>query len=191
VTNNHCNYWSRKWGGDTNSVYYALWHSSTNPSKEVLQSTCPVNLYNNQQITIDHSLAIFDSGGFNLSNSANFASTTSKAHNLYLIVPSSVSATPPFCSADINLSNAAVIQPPLVAFIYTLCEINTANSTSFSGQVVAGAFNLANGFALTYQLPPPPPGLSFSSTTTVGAGYTLALSHVCMQVNTASCNSSP
>ncbi len=191
VTNDDCNYWSRKWGGDTASFYYALWHSSTNTTKEVLQTTCPISLYNNQQIAIDHSLAIFDSGGFNLSNNANFASTTSNPHNLYLIVPSPKSATPPSCQANINLSNNAVIQPPLVAFIYTPCAIHTSNSTSFSGQVVAGAFTLANGFSLNYHPMGPVPGLSFSSTTTVAAGYSLSLVNQCAQATSGSCPSSP
>ncbi len=163
---------------DPASVYAELASLATAPSPVVIQTSCPIDLANNQRITVDSNVAIFSSGGFNFSNNAKIVSSSAAvSHHVYLVVPYSSTDAHPSCSSGINLANATTIQAPLVAFLYTPCGVTTTNNTSYTGQVFAGEINTANAFSLTYAPVTPVPGLSLPSPAAAGSGgsYSIAV----------------
>lgn len=162
--------------GDTQSVYAELAGLSTTPSKEVIQTSCQINLYGNEKISMDHSVAIFSTGGFNLANNSQFTSTDpSVAHHLVLAVPYGGPGSPSSCGEDVDLANATAIASPLVAFIYTPCALNTVNNTSFTGQVVAGRIQMANAFTLSFSSIGVVPGLSMANAVSPAGEFNLSV----------------
>jgi len=144
---------------DPYGIYAELDALSSATSREVLQTTCSIDLYGNQVVSVDHSVAIFASGGFNFSNNSQIASADGTSHTVDLIVPSSGTSGGSGCASGIDLSNHTALPSPIVSLLYTPCSVSMVNNTSITGQVIAGSVDLANNFSLDYAPVGPVPGL--------------------------------
>jgi type II secretory pathway pseudopilin PulG len=178
IADNDCNTWS----GDTGSVYALLSKLATASQRELIETSCAINLANNTEIGIDHSVAIFSTGGFNFVNNSGFESVpapgqpAATSHYLYLVVPYGpgigAGGTVADCGADENLANNASDKVPLDTLVYTPCQVNFVNNTSMTGEIIAGEIETANHFVLTYA-PIPIPGLNLPSAAQEGGIFTV------------------
>jgi hypothetical protein len=149
----------------TSGVYTALFYpngqggpisKATNPL--VLYTNCPIDLYSNPDLQLAHDFAIVDTACLNgtnpciiFNNQTTFTSANGQAHQLSVMVPWEAGRTCPTgqSSVDIQVNNAATVQPPLVALFYTQCGASFTNNTSFSGELVGSQLYLSSDFQLT------------------------------------------
>ncbi len=156
---------------DPYGIYAELDALASATTREVLQTTCSIDLYGNQVVGVAHSVAIFSSGGFSFSNNSQITSADGASHTVDLIVPSSTSSGSSGCSAGIDLSNHTALPSPIVSLLYTPCTVSMANNTSITGQVIAGSIDLANSFSLDYAPVGPVPGLLLTNPGSPSGSY--------------------
>jgi hypothetical protein len=176
MADNDCNTGS----GDAGSVYALLSKLAVASQRELIETSCAINLANNTEIGIDHSVAIFSTGGFNFVNNSGFESvpapgqSAASSHYLYLVVPygptTGEGGTVAQCGTDENLANNASDKVPLDTFVYTPCQVNMVNNTSMTGEIIAGQIETANHFVLSYS-PIPIPGLDLPSASEVSGSF--------------------
>lgn len=117
----------------------------------VFETTCPIQLGSNTTVTLSHSLAIFASGGIQVSSNAGFESSGG-SHKLYLIVPSgSPGAGLSTCvTASVSLSANASISSAITTFIYTPGDASLSSNASITGSVMAGGICQSSNAPITY-----------------------------------------
>jgi type II secretory pathway pseudopilin PulG len=156
---------------DAASVYKLIESMATVPTKTVIQTTCPLSWSNHTVLTQNVDLAIFSTGGFTTNQNFSVASTDSKTHALYWIVPTSAGTLPTPCtSPGITTSNQTgfgTTTVPMQLFIYSPCNVSFNNNQSTSyGQIYGGSkVTIGDLFTFTFSLSVVPGGSGGGSPT--------------------------
>lgn len=140
-------------------------HASTLSSKTVLLTHCTLFFPQNaKNINLKQDLAIFASGGIDLENSLDFASTDSTKHYIYFIQPyNSVTSSSP-CGTyttqqgnqlGIWLGNLVTMESTVSELLYTPCDIHKENQSSTYGQVYAGGTVYIDNKSSAFYVPIP------------------------------------
>jgi hypothetical protein len=175
VTNNTCS--------GSGSVYNTISGMSSAVSPTVVLTTCALSWANSNTISLNQNLAIFSTGGFSMANATTWNSVGTGTHNLYIVVPSTVTCSNG--SPGITLQNATQFASSLDVLFYTPCQFQATNDTGVmgQGQVYAGTWYQGNAFNLKYTAVPTAPGATGgpptsgqSATTTVAVVYERQLS---------------
>ena len=175
VTNNTCS--------GPGNVYITISGMSSAVSPTVVLTTCALNWANSNSISLNQNLAIFSTGGFSMANSTTWNSVGTGTHNLYLVVPSTVTCSNG--SPGITLQNATQFASSLDVLFYTPCQFEATNNSGVmgQGQVYAGTWDQGNAFNMKYTALPTAPGASGgpstsgqSATTSVAVVYERQLS---------------
>jgi Tfp pilus assembly protein PilX/cytoskeletal protein CcmA (bactofilin family) len=141
---------------DSSSIYHEISAMATATSPTVLQTSCALAWSSSTTVSLNQNLAIFSTGGFTMSNSAEFESASTAPHDLYFIVPSTVTCSGG--SPGITLQNSAGFAPSLSMLLFTPCTVTASNSAYGSGQIYGGMFTESNGFTFNFEEPPTPAG---------------------------------
>jgi hypothetical protein len=126
--------------------------SLSNPT--LLQTHCTLRFKSNvKNVNLSQNLAVFASGGIDLEQSLDFASTTSTKHYLYLMQPygsTCVDSGKGF-NLGIYMGNLVTMEPTISELLYTPCDVHKENQSSTYGQVFAGGTaNIDNKTDATY-----------------------------------------
>jgi hypothetical protein len=175
VTNNTCS--------GSGSVYNTISAMSSAATPTVVVTSCALSWTNSNSISLNQNLAIFSTGGFSMANSTSWNTVGSGTHDLYLIVPSTVTCSNG--SPGISLKNSTQFATSLDVLFYTPCQFSATNDSGVmgQGQVYAGTWSQGNEFNLNYTAVPTAPGATGgpsssgqSATTTVAVVYERQLS---------------
>ncbi len=103
------------------------------------------------KVNMANDLAIVTSKGFNLGGSSGFVST--KTANLWLIQPDGGTASTPTCpsGSTFQMPGGFSFDSKLSVMMYSPCEVDVSSSTTFTGQIFAGATSVSGGATVTYQ----------------------------------------
>jgi hypothetical protein len=158
-------------------VYTDIANVATATHPTIIITSCALTWSNNSSLNLNQNLAIFSTGGFTMQNNTSWQSATAATHDLYLMVPSSVSGTPTTCSAGqpgITLQNNTSFASTVNVMLYTPCTLTISNSTTGYGQVYGGVVNATNNYTQHYIPLPPVPGATGGGSASVTA-LTLAV----------------
>ncbi|CAN5115750.1 hypothetical protein BH11ACT1_BH11ACT1_13710 [soil metagenome] len=154
---------NQDYNGSVDNVARWVYENMATMPKTVIYANCPGNPFkvqrNHSTIALNSDLAIFDTGGFNISNNTTIKSSTSTHHLLYLIQPyDSVSVHP--CTADgISLDNQVTIEDTIDELLYSPCSIRKANNSTHYGQIYGGGNVTIDNRLTMYYRPLPVFGL--------------------------------
>jgi hypothetical protein len=163
-----------------NNVYAELLQDAAYTTPTVLYTNCPLSGFpQNVTIKFASNFAIVDTSTSGMSfTEDNLESTSSTAHDLYLIVPADPAS--PTTSSQMSLSTCGsnyeivgqnqeyfgTTANPLDVLIYDPCEVYFTNGGTLTGQIVAGTLgaSITNQFNFTFVNPGTAPGTTSSAT---------------------------
>jgi Tfp pilus assembly protein PilX len=141
--------------------------SSTNPGnwidangqsltqKTLVVTSCTLTFNTNvKTVDLSQDLAVFATGGVNLTQSLTFKSTTATNHYLYFIQPYG-SACLGSTNLGINLGNLVKMDSTISELLYTPCDVHKANQSSTYGQIYAGGTAYVDNKTDAYYVPIP------------------------------------
>jgi Tfp pilus assembly protein PilX len=124
-------------------------------SKTLVVTSCTLTFKTNvKTVDLSQDLAIFATGGVNLTNSTTFKSTTATNHYLYFVQPYG-SACIGSSNLGINLGNLVVMDSTISELLYTPCDVHKANQSSTYGQIYAGGTAYVDNKTDAYYVPIP------------------------------------
>ena len=131
-------------------------HGNSLSSDTLLQTHCTLTFKSNvKNVTLSKNLAIFASGGIDLEQSLDFASTDSTHHYLYFIQPYGSTCGPAPNNLGIYLGNLVTMEPTISELLYTPCDVHKENQSSTYGQVYAGGTAYIDNKTSSYYVPIP------------------------------------
>ena len=164
--------------GSGSRLYTDLAAMATSSTPTVFLADCPVDWGKNTW-TFNTDVAVWSTGGMSSANQVTFQSSSTAAHNFYMIVPyhNFGLAAPVTCPADISFTNKTTIGvsgAPLNVFVYTPCDMTINNNQTLNGQLYSGgAMTINNRYTMNFRQVTPPGGAVGSPT----IGYTVALEY--------------
>lgn len=123
-------------------------------AKTIIRTPCRLEFATNARtVSMANDIVIFADGGFDVSQTMTFQSTSSAKRNLYFIHPydfaSRIGGTCP--SPGINLSQQVTMAATVQELLYTPCDLNKANNSTLYGQVYGGGtVSIANRTDATF-----------------------------------------
>jgi hypothetical protein len=144
-------------------VYNDISSMSSATAPTLIVTSCALSWSNSTNISLAQNLAVYSTGGFSMRNSTTWQSTSSTAHNLYLLVPSSVNGTATTCSGGspgISLANSTTFTSTVDVMLYTPCTVTISNGSTGYGQVYGGTVDASNAYTAHYVPLPTIPGSS-------------------------------
>jgi Tfp pilus assembly protein PilX len=149
---------------DTKSDYVAKWISDhpASTTKTVVHASCPAQPVSLRGVNLDlgANLAVFATGGFDLSGNTTIRSTTADHRHLYLVQPYDAVSTHPCSAVGISIGNQVSIEATVDDLLYTPCALTVANNTALYGQIYGGGIvNITNNLTM-YYTPLPALGLA-------------------------------
>jgi hypothetical protein len=141
----------------TDPAGWLVANGATMPSDTVLVTSNRMTLsLPGTKLMLNHNVAIFADGGFDIAKAKGIASTTTDTRNLYFIQPYDAVLTHPcFDTYGVQISNLVTMDATINDLVYTPCSVNKANHGTHQGQVYGGGtVTLANNTSLTFVLLP-------------------------------------
>jgi hypothetical protein len=107
-------------------------------------------------LKLNHNVAIFADGGFDIAKAKGITSTTTDARNLYFIQPyDAVSTYPCHDTYGVKISNLVTVDATINDLVYTPCNVDKENHGTHQGQVYGGGtVTLGNNTSLAFVLLP-------------------------------------
>jgi hypothetical protein len=135
---------------------WPAWTAATTPT--VYYGNCALNYSgNNKDLTLKTNVALFLTGGVNISNNFGLASdNVSVTRKLWVISPAGTGAKPPGWSPQtctgggLNFSNQTDIDKSVNTFLYSCGGIQAANNTGWFGQIYGRQVTVANSFSMSF-----------------------------------------
>jgi hypothetical protein len=129
---------------------------------------------NNGGQTLKTDVALFVTGGIQITNQFGLASNNATTRKLYIISPAGNGSTPPAgwstatCTGGaMNFSNQTSFDQTINVFLYSCGTITMANNTGIWGQIYGKQVTVSNRYQMTY-VGTPPIGVTLTNNTVVG-----------------------